>query len=430
MQITHRDVDDRVVLDLEGRIDANWADYLSRALESVVESGRHRVDLDLARVSYISSAGVAVLVRWYQQLRKAGGQLRVVQPSKLVAEVLQLSGLANHLLAALTPPAPTPPADTPVATPPSGQASTRLGVALESHASSSTPVPLSVQLLGDPTRLQSAGFGETPAVPLVCEPELTAIGLMAFGDSGAAARGHYGEGLAVGGAAMIQPADGSDIPDFQVRQQDFLPRTQMLYGLAVRGSFARRTRFEAGGAPRGVVGVGELVDILLDESGWAGMVFALVAESACVIGASLRKSPDSGWEGPPWEFPRVRDWLSFTTERTSEKGMLLVVGVVHRQPSASLARFLRPVSGGSATGLHCHAALFPYRPVPQTELVLSQFLQSLFQTDSARGVLHLVHDERPVEGLGQTDLLRGTVWLSPLEHVSAPGGLPGKADRA
>jgi len=425
MQITHRELEDRVILDLEGRIDANWSEYLSRALESVVEAGRHRVDLDLARVSYISSAGVAVLVRWYQQLRKAGGQLRVVQPSKLVAEVLQLSGLANHLLAA-----PAPPSHEPDSAKVSGQASTRDGVVLESHSSSGAPLPLSVQLLGDPDALRSAGFGEMPPVPLVCEPELTAIGLMAFGTTGVAARGHYGEGLAVGGAAIIQPADGSDIPDFQVRQQDFLPRTQMLYGLAVRGSFARRTRFEAGGAPRGVVGVGELVDILLDEAGWTGMAFTLVAESACVIGASLRKSPDSGWEGAPWEFPRVREWLSFTTERTSEKGMVVVVGVAHRQPSESLARFLRPVSSRSATGLHCHAALFPYRPVPQSELVLPHFLGSLFQTDSARGVLHLLHDERPVEGVGQTDLLRGTAWLSPLEPVSASGGSPGKAGRA
>jgi len=427
MQITHRDHEDRVELDLEGRIDANWADYLSRALESVVEAGQHRVDLNLARVSYISSAGVAVLVRWYQQLRKAGGQLRVVQPSKLVAEVLQLSGLANHLMAAAAAPVAAP---APEAGKPAGQTSTRDGIVLESHASNSAPLPLSVEMLGDPERLATDGFGEATSIPLVCDPELTAIGLMAFGKSGAAARGHYGEGLAVAGAAIIQPADGSDIPDFQVRQADFLPQAQMLYGLAVRGSFGRRTRFEAGGAPRGVVGVGALVDHLLDEAGWAGMVFALVAESACVIGASLRKSPDSGWEGAPWEFPRVREWLSFTTERTSEKGMVVVVGVAHRQPSARLGRFLRPVSAGSGTGLHCHGALFPYRPVPQTELVLPHFLGSLFQTDSARGVLHLLHDERPVEGLGQTDLLRGTAWLSPLEPDSAPGTSTGKAGRA
>lgn len=425
MQITKRDQEDRVVLDLEGRIDANWADYLSRALESVVESGRHRVALNLAQVSYISSAGVAVLVRWHHQLRKAGGQLRVIEPSRLVAEVLQLSGLANRLLAA-----PTPGDASPAAAKPTGQTATRDGVVLESIALRSVPSPLSVELLGDPERLRSGGFVSTQPVPLVCEPELTALGLMAFGNTAATARGHFGEGLAAAGSAIIQPADGSDIPDFQVRQNDFLPRTQMLYGLAIRGSFARRTRFEAGGAPRGVVGVGELVDLLLDESGWTGMAFTLVAESACVIGASLRKSPDGDWEGAPWEFPRVREWLSFTTERTSEQGVVVVVGVAHRQAGADLARFLRPVSARSRTNAHCHAALFPYRPVPQTELAWPDFLGALFQTDSARAVLHLLNDERPVEGVGQTDLLRGSVWLSPLEPVSTPEESSGKGARA
>jgi anti-anti-sigma factor len=426
MQITQRDIEDRVELELEGRIDANWAEYLSRSLEGVVESGRHRVDLNFARVSYISSAGVAVLVRWYQRLRKAEGQLRVVEPSKLVQDVLKLSGLSHQLLVPLVAPAAAAPA-TREATP---QVSHWNGVVFETCSAAANPVPLTVEVLGDPGRLQSVGFVELPATTVVCEPEVTALGLGAFGETDATARGHYGEGLAVAGAAIVHPADGSDIPDFQVPRRNFLPRMRMLYGLVVRGEFALRTRFESGATPRGVVGLGSLLEHLLDETGWPGGVFTLVAESACVIGAALRRSPDQDWEGAPWEFPRVRDWLSLTTERTNEKGLVVVVGVGHRRPPPDLAPFLRPVSAASATAVHCHAAVFPYRPVPQSGLELPQFLGALFETNSARSVLHLVHDERPAEGLGQTDLLRGTVWMSPLSSGCLGGGLARKAGDA
>lgn len=424
MQITQHQHADRVELALEGRIDANWSDYLSRQVESLVESGCHQIDLNLERISYISSAGVAVLVRWNAQLRKARGELRVVQPSSLVAQVLKLSGLLQHLTGSpASPRAPEVPSSEAI------RSFDRGGIRGDLRELARGVPPATVAVRGEPQRLEDRGFANATPTALQCDENLTALGLLAFGESASEARGHFGEGLAVAGAAMVHPADGSEIPDYQLRQRDYRPRLQMLYGLEVRGEPAGRMRFEAQGGSRGVIGLSELLELLLDETGRTGVALTLIAESACVIGASLRKSPDGDWEGPPWEFPRVRDWLSFTTERTTEKGLVVVVGVATRHPSDPLVPCLRPASRTSQIWQHCHAALFPYRPVPQTEMVLPEFVSTLFQHGSARSVLHLVNDERPVEGLGETDLLRGTVWFSELPGEGLDGNLAGQGAR-
>jgi hypothetical protein len=33
--------------------------------------------------------------------------------------------------------------------------------------------------------------------------------------------------------------------------------------------------------------------------------------------------------------------------------------------------------------------------------------------------LHLVHDTRPAEGLGESEFVRGTCWLGPIARIAA-----------
>ncbi len=84
-------------LQLKGRLDANWADHLGNAIESAIRAGQHHIDLDLAAVNYLSSAGIRVLLKYLRQLKTAHGALRVVRTTEPILSVLQLSGIANLL---------------------------------------------------------------------------------------------------------------------------------------------------------------------------------------------------------------------------------------------------------------------------------------------------------------------------------------------
>ena len=118
------------------------------------------------------------------------------------------------------------------------------------------------------------------------------------------------------------------------------------------------------------------------------------------------------------DFPAVREWVSFTTERTTERTLALIVGVAARQGPADVAAFLRPLDTEGRTQAHVHCALFPYRPVQRGELRFEKTVPDLLTSVSPSGVLHLMPDKRPFEGVGETDLLRGACWLGALPTIT------------
>jgi hypothetical protein len=189
----------------------------------------------------------------------------------------------------------------------------------------------------------------------------------------------------------------------------------VLYGLTASGSFSRLLRFEAASSTRGTIPLANLVEAALEELRADAAGFVIVAESASLVGATLRQSPARANGKSPWSFPGVRDWLSFTTERTDERHLALIVGFVERKPLPDSAPFLRPIGPGTQAQGHFHAAAFPYRPLPKGNIPLTESITTLLGTESARTVLHLLTDERPFEGVGQTDLMRGACWVGPLK---------------
>ncbi len=78
---------------VSGRIDSMNADELGDTLSDEIERGSRQLVLDLANVSYMSSAGLRELVAAYRKLQEVGGDLRLAQPSSRVQDVLEMSGL-------------------------------------------------------------------------------------------------------------------------------------------------------------------------------------------------------------------------------------------------------------------------------------------------------------------------------------------------
>ena len=59
---------------LIGSLDSSWSSYLSDRIDEVIRGGALEVRIDMAGISYLSSNGIALLVRYHQQLRKIGGR--------------------------------------------------------------------------------------------------------------------------------------------------------------------------------------------------------------------------------------------------------------------------------------------------------------------------------------------------------------------
>ena len=98
MQITKVQRGEFVEVRISGRLDGYWADHLTTGLAEVVREGGHQIRVNLSEVSFLSSAGIRVLVQFFKQLRAIDGSLAVCNPSEHVSQVLDLAGLRGLLI--------------------------------------------------------------------------------------------------------------------------------------------------------------------------------------------------------------------------------------------------------------------------------------------------------------------------------------------
>ena len=90
---SHKRVD---LFTVAGRIDSSNAAEFDTAVKGALDEGRYNLVLDLSGVSYMSSAGLRVLVAALRECKKLpnNGDVRLSNPSDRVAEVLELAGLS------------------------------------------------------------------------------------------------------------------------------------------------------------------------------------------------------------------------------------------------------------------------------------------------------------------------------------------------
>lgn len=406
MEITHHPGGELLELRLNGRIDATWGEHLSTTIEKAVREGCHHIALNCSGVKYISSLGIGVIVTQYKMLKSVNGSLVITEPSNFVRQILATVHLANILIEG---------SGAEISTAASSPAHREVhgGAVYEIHPQSGAQ-PLSCTLIGEPAKLSTTGFSAADCRSVTFPSGTFGLGLGAFGSGFADCESRFGEFLAVGGCAVALPTSDADgVPDYLIQEGNLIPRVETLYALSGAGEFSTMLRFDVLTDGSGKLGLSELVTTLLNLSSVSAIAFVVLAESACIVGTSLLKSPALG----PLDhaIPGVRDWLSFTTERVSEKSLALIVGVAGRNVPDEAAAFLRPLRPDSIIRAHAHAAVFNYRPVQRGELPFAGTLSKVIGASRPRNLLHLMADSRPYDGVGETDLVRGACWMGPLK---------------
>ena len=98
MEISQRQQEGFLEVRVSGRLDSHWADYLAEELSQIIQQGTHTIQLNLAEVDFLSSAGIRVLFKFHKELARIGGSFLVSKPSEVVRKVFEISGLAKIML--------------------------------------------------------------------------------------------------------------------------------------------------------------------------------------------------------------------------------------------------------------------------------------------------------------------------------------------
>ncbi len=84
--------DGAIVATVDGRVDGANAHEFQEALEAVINASDSAVILDFAQLSYISSAGLRVVLLAAKELRKQDKQFAVCSLAGAILEVFKISG--------------------------------------------------------------------------------------------------------------------------------------------------------------------------------------------------------------------------------------------------------------------------------------------------------------------------------------------------
>jgi len=356
MEIHQDGTGDPAHFTLSGRLDALTAVALRGRLDAAMEAGARHLELDMAAVVFMSSAGIRVLQEFYARLTRIKGSLRVVAASSFVREMLEVVGLYD-LLGAAPGPADAGPSRLfqSSGTRLSGtltrlEAGARLRMASVPAGGASYPFPVTSFCLGFGT----LGLEESPPAP-----------------------GDCGTLVAAGGYATYACPISDYVPDYMIYAPEFTPRIFLLQGARWTGDFAFFLDFASDHAEG--IGLADLGPHLLEITETDALGLVLVGEASAVVGERLRPPP-AGDESPLAE-PRAR----------SDSALLLAGWV--RRPTAR------------ASGGDCHAAIFPPAPLRKGPQKLTDAVTALFEQPLVE-VLRL---------LPATRLRRGVAWLAPLD---------------
>jgi len=95
MEVNIEKKNDITVIDVKGRLDANTAPELQKKITEIVNQGEYYLILKFTDLTYISSAGLRILITTVKMLKAEQGKLVLCEMQDSIYEVLKISGFTN-----------------------------------------------------------------------------------------------------------------------------------------------------------------------------------------------------------------------------------------------------------------------------------------------------------------------------------------------
>ena len=95
MNIIKNRTDDKLVVALEGRLDTMTAPELENDLKPALD-GVKELTFDMAKLDYISSAGIRIILA-FQKIMSKQGSMKIINANEMVMEIFEVTGFSEVL---------------------------------------------------------------------------------------------------------------------------------------------------------------------------------------------------------------------------------------------------------------------------------------------------------------------------------------------
>ena len=94
MKISYQKADKQLFVEITEEIDHHVAEKIRRKVDDEITRYMPRKTIfDFSRVSFMDSAGIGMIIGRYKMMKLIGGSLEIVNVSKTVRRILEMSGI-------------------------------------------------------------------------------------------------------------------------------------------------------------------------------------------------------------------------------------------------------------------------------------------------------------------------------------------------
>ena len=97
MEIATREESGVTIVEFVGRLDTNTSPVAQSTISGLLDKGVQKLLIDFAKLTYVSSAGLRVVLATTKRMSGSGGELRLCQLNESVQEVFDISGFSGLL---------------------------------------------------------------------------------------------------------------------------------------------------------------------------------------------------------------------------------------------------------------------------------------------------------------------------------------------
>ncbi len=401
MELQARNVAKYTVFTAKGRLDATWAEYFADTFLNYIRNGNHHIIIDASGVDFLSSAGIRSLVRIYKELFVVNGSFRIVNATEFVCKTLETTGFGDWLFVDFPEDMVTEPDALVSAKPGMNE---RYILNCENELEIST---VEAWLKWNAINLQNLKIVQFPE-------NVFALGTGSASLKKESAIDEFGEFMAIDGNLVYQAPGDKGRPDFQLSVNQFIPEMLVARGLLLKGDIGQLFRFSPTNEKPSYT-ISELSAEVLSVTESQVAAFVIIAEIDGLVGAAIVQSPGIITDEAAILKNDMRDWLSFSGDRVFNGELVALFGVVSNSDEFKYKHLLHQLPSHNSISAHIHATIFPYQPLPNGNISLRQQIGKLFSGPPPVALLHLIDDNRSHQKLGESSLIRGACWCSPVK---------------
>ena len=361
MKIESHIKDSVATVNLEGTLNVLGAASVDEELKQLIKTGSRKIELDMSKVDYISSAGLRALTGNMKSLHEIGGSLRIIEASERVMNFLEMTGVFDLLMS-------------------SGAVKPKIPLSVERFESST----IETYTADSNSSLSLLSIVSQTGAVIEFPETIVAFGAGSFVDDGGLGKLLSGIFLAAGGTAVMKPLEAGSSLDFFDYAHTYIPKLKAEESVVLEGTFADQSSISAGAGPP--LNLWRLLKKTLSARRNLRTGFVLIAECAQIQG---RRGPGD---------------ISDTSEYRDVN--VLLCGLVSMN-AADQIKMLHPVRDIENLCIAAHFAVFDLHPLRIGYAKLEDSVSSLYNNRP--------HDVLVLNtGYPSHEIRCGLLWTSPV----------------